>query len=138
MAELKTKKTNVSVEKFLGAVKDDQTRKDCQAIVKMMQKATGAAPKMWGPSIVGFGDYHYRYASGREGDWFLTGFSPRKGQLSLYIMSGFRRYPELMKKLGKYKTGVSCLYVKRLADVDTKVLNELILESVRHLKKTYG
>lgn len=138
MAELKTKKRTASVEKFLGAVKDEQARADCRAIVKMMRKATGAAPKMWGPSIVGFGDYHYKYASGREGDWFLTGFSPRKGQLSLYILSGFGRYPELMKKLGKYKTGGSCLYVKRLADVDAKVLNELILESIRHLKKTYG
>jgi hypothetical protein len=138
MAELKTKKRTASVEKFLGAVKDAQTRADCQALVKLMRKATGAAPKMWGPSIVGFGDYRYKYASGREGDWFLTGFSPRKGQLSLYILSGFRRSPERMKKLGRYKTGVSCLYVKRLADVDAKVLNELIIESVRYLKKTYG
>jgi hypothetical protein len=138
MAELKTRKTAASVEKFLGAVKDEQTRKDCQAIVKLMQRATKARPKMWGPSIVGFGDYHYKYASGRENDWFLTGFSPRKGNLTLYIMSGFHRYPELMKKLGKCKAGGSCLYVKRLADVDTKVLNELIIKSVRHLKKTYG
>jgi hypothetical protein len=138
MAELKTKKTEKSVEKFLNTVKDEATRNDCVTILKMMQKATGAPPKLWGPSIIGFGGYHYKYESGREGDWFLTGFSPRKGNLSLYIMSGFRRYPELMRKLGKYKTGVSCLYIKRLADVDKNVLNELIAESVRHIRKTHA
>ena len=93
---------------------------------------------MWGTSIVGFGSYHNRYASGREGDWPLTGFSPRKQALTLYIMAGFQRYPELMKKLGKYSTGSSCLYLKRLADVDLAVLETLIRESIRHLKATYG
>lgn len=132
MAELKTKKTEQSVEDFLNAIADEQTRQDCFAIVKLMQKATKAKPKMWGPAIVGFGDYHYKYESGRENDWFLVGFSPRKQNLSLYIMAGFERYDELMQKLGKHKTGKSCLYIKKLADVDQKVLKELIEQSVAH------
>jgi hypothetical protein len=132
MAELKTKKTEQSVEEFLNTVPDEQTRQDCFAIVKLMQKATKAKPKMWGPSIVGFGDYHYKYESGRENDWFLVGFSPRKQNLTLYIMAGFARYDELMQKLGKYKTGKSCLYIKRLADIDQKVLKELVEQSVAY------
>ena len=132
MAELKTKKTEQSVEDFLNAIADEQTRQDCFAIVKLMQKATKAKPKMWGPAIVGFGDYHYKYESGRENDWFLVGFSPCKQNLSLYIMAGFERYDELMQKLGKHKTGKSCLYIKKLADVDQKVLKELIEQSVAH------
>jgi len=136
MAELKTKPTTASVSDFLAAVDDEERREDCLAVVKIMQKATGAKPKMWGPSIVGFGDHHYRYASGRELDWFLTGFSPRKKDLTLYIMPGFERYEELMSSLGKYKTGKSCLYIKRLADIDTKVLRTLVEDSVKHMKKS--
>ena len=98
-----------------------------------MKRAVGAEPKMWGPSIVGFGHYHYKYASGRENDWFLAGFSPRKQDLTLYIMAGFDRYDALMTKLGKHKTGKSCLYLKRLADVDVAVLEELISASVKHM-----
>ena len=135
MAELKTKKNEASVEKFLNAIKDGQTRKDCFEIAKMMQQATKAAPKMWGASIVGFGEYHYKYASGREGDWMLTGFSPRKQNLTLYIMAGFDRYDELLKKLGKFSTGKSCLYIKKRADVDRKVLKELVSESVKVMKR---
>ena len=135
MAELKTKKNEASVEKFLNAIKDGQTRKDCFEIAKMMQQSTKAAPKMWGASIVGFGEYHYKYASGREGDWMLTGFSPRKQNLTLYIMAGFDRYDELLKKLGKFSTGKSCLYIKKLADVDRKVLKELVSESVKVMKR---
>jgi hypothetical protein len=129
--ELKTKMTEASVEDFLNTVKDEQTRKDCFEILKMMKQATKAEPKMWGTSIVGFGTYHYKGASGREGDWMLTGFSPRKQNLTLYIMAGFERYNQLLKKLGKFSTGKSCLYIKKLADVDKKVLKELIAESVK-------
>lgn len=134
MAELKTKATNASVADFLNAIEDDERRKDCKTVAKIMQKATGAKPKLWGPSIVGFGDHHYKYASGRELDWFLTGFSPRKKDLTLYIMPGFERYDALMASLGKHSTGKSCLYIKRLADVDTSVLEKLVTASVEHMK----
>ena len=134
MAELKTKATQASVSEFLNAVEDDERRKDCKTVAKIMQKATGAKPKMWGPSIIGFGDHHYKYASGRELDWFLTGFSPRKKDLTLYIMPGFARYNDLMASLGKHSTGKSCLYIKRLSDVDTNVLEKLVTESVEHMK----
>jgi len=137
MAELKTKLNNASVEKFLQSVSDEQKRKDCFTILDLMKKVTKADPKMWGTSIVGFGKYHYKSESGREGDWFLTGFSPRKQNLTLYILSGFSKYDELMKKLGKYKTGGSCLYIKSLEDVDKKVLRELITESFKYMTKCY-
>lgn len=137
MAENKTKKTALSVEDFLGTL-DDGRRTECEQIVKLMSSVTKQEPKMWGASIVGFGDYHYKYASGREGDWFLCGFSPRKANLTLYVMSGFDQFDDLMSKLGKYTTGSSCLYVKRLSDIDLKVLKTLLTESVKHVKKTYG
>jgi len=133
MAELKTKPTATDPLDFLNTIADEQTRADCLAILQMMEEATGAEPRMWGQAIVGFGHYHYKYASGREGDWFLVGFSPRKQNLSLYIMSGFDRYAELLEKLGKYKTGVSCLYIRRLADINPDVLRELVEESVKKL-----
>ena len=135
MAELKTKRTNASVTAFLDQVSDESRRKDCQTLLRMMKKATKAEPEMWGPSIVGFGDYRYKYASGRENDWFLVGFSPRKQDLRLYIMAGFDKYGALMSKLGKYKTGKSCLYIKRLADIDPAVLQHLISTSIQHLKR---
>jgi len=135
MAELKTKKTEASVEKFLDGVKDEQKRKDSYAILKLMKQVTKANPKMWGDSIIGFGSYHYKYASGREGDWFLTGFSPRKQNLTLYIMSGFTKYPGLLKKLGKFKTGKSCLYINKIEEIDFQILKELIKHSVGYLKK---
>ncbi|MGB5530390.1 MAG: DUF1801 domain-containing protein [Ignavibacteriaceae bacterium] len=134
MAELKTKPTKVDVEKFLKSVIDKKRQEDSFKILELMKKITKEEPKMWGPSIVGFGSYHYKYASGREGDFFLTGFSPRKQSLTLYIMSGFKRYDELMKKLGKHKTGSSCLYINKLEDVDLKVLLTLITESVKYMK----
>ena len=134
MAELKTKPNKVSVEKFLKSIKDEKKREDSFKVLELMKKITKEEPVMWGPSIVGFGKYHYKYASGREGDWFLTGFSPRKQNLTLYIMSGFKRYKELMKKLGKHKTGSSCLYINKLEDIDMKVLKELITESVKYMK----
>ena len=132
MAELKTKVTRASVDKFLEGIKDEKKREDCYQILKMMRKATKAQPKMWGTSIIGFGDYHYVYASGREGDWFITGFSPRVQNLTLYMMGGFDQ--ELMKKLGKYKTGKGCLYINKLEDVDTRVLDKLITTSVKKAK----
>lgn len=135
MAELKTKQNEKSVEKFLNGIADKQTREDCFTISEIMKQITKSEPKMWGSSIVGFGTYHYKYESGREGDWFLTGFSPRKQNLTLYIMAGFARYDELMKKLGKYKTGKSCLYIRSLADVDLPTLKQLIQQSVKHMSK---
>jgi hypothetical protein len=134
MAELKTKPNKASIDKFLNSIKDEKKRNDAYKILELMKKITKEEPIMWGPSIVGFGKYHYKYESGREDDWFLTGFSPRKQNLTLYIMSGFKRYDELMKKLGKFKTGSSCLYINKLEDVDIKILKELITESVKYMK----
>jgi hypothetical protein len=135
MAELKTKATNASVAKFLDAIEDDERREDCLAVAKIMKKATGDDPKMWGPSIVGFGAMRYKYESGRELDWFLTGFSPRKNDLTLYIMPGIDRYKELAKSLGKHKTGKSCLYIKRLSDIDQSVLREIVETSVKDMHR---
>lgn len=126
MAEQKTKKTNASVQEFLNKVADVQQREDAFAILKMMQTISGHKPKMWGPSIVGFGEYHYKYESGHEGDCCQIGFSPRKGNLALYFMPGLACFEAHLKKLGKHKTGKSCLYIKRLADVDEAVLREMI------------
>jgi hypothetical protein len=133
VAELKTKPTNASVERFLARVTPAQTRDDCHALVDFMRKITKSEPVMWGPSVVGFGSYHYRYESGREGDWFLTGFSPRKQNLTIYVMSGFPRHAELVKALGVHRTGKSCLYVKRLDDLHRPTLQKLIRESVKYL-----
>lgn len=135
MAELKTKQTDQSVDGFLNKVPEEKKREDSFAIKKLMEAVTGEPAKMWGDSIVGFGSYHYKYASGREGDWMLTGFSPRKQNLTLYIMPGFDRYEELMEKLGKYKTGKSCLYIKKLEDVNLDVLKELVDLSVKHMRE---
>lgn len=134
-AELKTKVNDASVEKFLDTVKDEQTHKDCYEILKMMENITKEKAKMWGSSIVGFGSYHYKSKSGREGDWMLTGFSPRKQNITLYLMGGFNESKDLLKKLGKYKTSVGCLYIKKLEDVDKKVLKELVSASVKKMKK---
>jgi hypothetical protein len=134
MAELKTKRSGRSVEAFLRGVKDAKRQKDCRALVTLMRRVTGAKPQMWGPSIVGFGSYHYRYASGREGDFFLTGFSPRKQNLTLYIMPGFDGTQPLLKKLGKHSTGSSCLYLKGLADVDQDALERLVERSVARVR----
>jgi hypothetical protein len=138
MAELKTKPRHASVRKFLESVDNEKRRADSFEVLEIMKQITGEEPKMWGPSIVGFGTYHYKYASGREGDWMVTGFSPRKQALTLYIMAGFSRYDELMSKLGKYKTGKSCLYINKLEEVHMPTLKRLIRESVKHMKKTYS
>jgi hypothetical protein len=134
MAELKTKVNDASVDKFIRGFPEDR-QKDCYKILEMMKKATKQEPKMWGTSIIGFGDYHYKYASGREGDFFITGFSPRKQNFTLYINSGFDEYGSLLEKLGKHTTGKSCLYIKKLADIDTKVLRELVTKSVKAMSK---
>jgi len=135
MAELKTQKTDASVVAFLSGIENGQRKKDSFAVMELMQKITNSEDSMWGPSIIGFGSYHYKYASGREGDWFLTGFSPRKQNLSLYIMSGFKKYEALLNRLGKYKTGKSCLYINKLEDIDMEVLETLITASVDYLQK---
>lgn len=134
MAELKTKVNNASVDKFLQGFPEN-TQKDCYAILEMMKKATKTDPKMWGTSIIGFGDYHYKYESGREGDFFIIGFSPRKQNLTLYLNSGFDAYGSLLEKLGKHSISKSCLYIKKLDDVETKVLKELVTKSAKAMKK---
>jgi hypothetical protein len=134
VAELKTKKTTASVAKFLDSIPDAGRRADCRKIAAIMKRATKVEPRMWGPSIVGFGDFAHRYASGRTGDWPITGFSPRKQNLTLYIMCGFEWAEPMMKKLGKYTTGKSCLYIKSLDDVDVGVLTKLIEVSVKKVK----
>ena len=126
MAELKTKPNRADVGKFIDSIADAGKRRDSRALLAMMQEITGAKPRMWGASIVGFGTYHYRYASGREGDWFVTGFSPRKQALTVYLMCDVSTQQPLLDKLGKYKIGKSCLYVKKLADIDEAVLRQLI------------
>ena len=135
MAEQKTKPTNESVEDFLNRIPEAERRKDCFALAKMMEEITGERPVMWGPSIVGFGTYRYKYASGREGDWPVTGFSPRKNDLTLYIMMGFEKHRELMEQLGKHKTAKSCLYIKRLSDIHQPTLKKLIKASIKQLNE---
>ncbi len=135
MAELKTKRNQGNVDAFLGSVANEKRRQDSFAVLELMKQVTGKKPEMWGDSIVGFGSYHYKYASGREGDWFLVGFSPRAQNLTLYIMSGFDGYETLLGKLGKHTTGKSCLYVKKLEDVDMDVLKDLVRQSVAHMEK---
>ena len=135
MAELKTKLNNASVDKFLKGVKDEQTRADCYQIIKLMQKAAKAEPKMWGTSIIGFGSIHLKYESGRELDWFPIGFSPRKQNLTLYLMGGLESKKELPGKLGKYSIGKGCIYIKKLEDIDMKVLNKLITTSIKNALK---
>ena len=131
MAELKTKLNDASIEDFLNTVEDEQKRKDCLEIVKIMKQVTKEEPKMWGPSIIGFGSYHYKYESGREGDMMQIGFSPRKQNITLYVGLGDNTENPLIKKLGKHTTGKGCLYIKKLADVDKKVLQDLITNSYK-------
>ncbi len=138
MAAIKTQKNDVDVLTFLESVKDEIKRKDGMTLLAMMKKITRQEPKMWGSSIVGFGSFHYKSErSKQEGDWFMTGFSPRKQNLTVYIIPGFAKYETLMKKLGKYKTTVSCLNINKLADVDSKVLIELITVAYKDMKEKY-
>lgn len=137
MAELKTKKNDASVEGFLAGVDNQRRREDSFVVLEMMKRLTGEEPKMWGSSIVGFGSYHYRYASGREGDWPRIGFSPRKQSLTIYVMPGFSNYDDLLSRLGKHRTGKSCLYVNKLADVDMDVLEQLVRSSLDAMREMY-
>ena len=137
MAENKTRLTDKSVRAFLESVENDRQREDSFALLQMMQEVTGEEPRMWGETMVGFGSYHYKYASGREGDSMLIGFSPRKQNLALYHMAGFDESQALLGKLGKHKTGSGCLYINKLTDVDMTVLKELVLRAVEHLRKTH-
>lgn len=136
MSDLKTKANQQSVIAYLNTIEPQKRREDSFAILALMQEVSGEEPQMWGDKIVGFGRYHYKYASGREGDWFLAGFAPRKQNLTLYIMSGFDNYDELMGKLGKHSTGKSCLYIKKLEDVDQAILRQLIAQSIANMKQT--
>jgi hypothetical protein len=138
MAEQKTKPTEKSVEDFIAGIADEGVRDDCTELVRIMKKITRKDPVLWGGSIIGFGKYHYKYDSGHEGYSCLTGFSPRKQNISLYVMPGFTEHSDLVAKLGKYKAGKGCLYIKRLSDIDVKVLEALIKESVSYLKEKYN
>ncbi len=137
MADNKTTATKASVTEFINSIEDRQKRADARKVAAMMRRVTGKRAKMWGPSIVGYGTYHYKYESGREGDFMIAGFSPRRQALTVYILAGFGRFDTLMGKLGKYKTGKSCLYINRLSDVDEKVLEKLIEGSVKYMRKNY-
>jgi hypothetical protein len=137
MAEAKTKPTQRSVESFIASTEDDKVRTDCYAIINLMEKVTGESPKMWGPAIVGFGKYTYKYESGRSGEICMTGFSPRKANITLYVLAGFPGQAELLQKLGKHKSGKGCLYIKKLDDVDIDVLESLIKESIKFLKEKH-
>jgi hypothetical protein len=135
MGELKTKVNDASVEAFLNGVEDAKKREDSFTILKLMQEITGEAPRMWGDSIVGFGSYHYKYASGQEGDWLITGFSPRKQAITLYIMDGLDNHKEKLGAFGKFKTGKSCLYIKKLEDVNLEILKELVRNSIESINR---
>ncbi|MCA9972462.1 MAG: DUF1801 domain-containing protein [Anaerolineales bacterium] len=138
MSDLKTQQNDADVAAFLNAVEHKKRREDAFVILDLMREVTQEEPRMWGSSIVGYGQYHYTYASGREGDWFLTGFSPRKQSLTLYIMAGFDEYDALLQQLGKHKIGKACLYVNKIEDVDLDVLRELVRRSVEHMKQQHG
>ncbi len=136
MADNKTQPTDDNVKAFLDKVEDEKKREDAYQVLELMRDITGEEPKMWGTSMVGFGKYHYKYASGREGDNFLAGFSPRKAAMTLYILAGFEGEEDLLSRLGKYTTGKSCLYIKRLSDIDQDVLRDLVTKSVHYVKET--
>lgn len=138
MAELKTKENDASAKDFLDDVEDEQKRTDSYTLLKMMEKISGEPPKMWGGAIVGFGNYHYKYSSGSEADWMLTGFSPRKPNLSVYLMAGFDQLGDELAMLGKHKSSKGCLYIKKLSDIDEKVLQVMIKKSIGLTKKRYG
>ncbi len=139
MAELKTKVTRKSPLAFINTLTDEAKRADARALLTLFQTVTGEKPKLWGTSIIGFGSYHYQSErSSQKGDWPLTGFSPRKANLTIYIMPGFKEYPDLMSKLGKYKTSVSCLYINRLSDIHLPTLKQLIRRSVKDMRRRYS
>ncbi|WP_375562906.1 DUF1801 domain-containing protein [Bernardetia sp. OM2101] len=137
MSENKIKQTENSVEDFLNSIENEQRKKDAWEALEVMKSITGLNPKMWGDSMVGFGSYHYKYESGREGDYFITGFAPRKANLSIYIIDGFTKYQDLLDKLGKHKTSVSCLYITKLDKIDKEVLKEIITKSFNYMCENY-
>ncbi len=137
-AKLKTSENNASVKDFLNSVEDIQRKQDAKAALQIMKNITGVKPKMWGGTIVGFGKYHYKYDSGREGEMLKTGFSPRKNALTFYVSSGINKRPELLERLGKYKTGKSCLYIKKLEDIDLEILQEIIKADWEYMNERYG
>lgn len=138
MAELKTKPQKIDVKTLINKIDSAETKQDCLKLIELMSKITGEQAVLWGTSMIGFGSYHYKYESGREGDYFQVGFSPRKTNITIYVMCGFSDKSKLMEKLGKYKTsGGSCLYVKKLADIDLNILEKLIKESLIQLEKKY-
>lgn len=136
--ELKTSENDASVDKFINSVENETRRNDAIKTLEMFKRITGEEPKMWGPSIVGFGKRHLKYESGREMDWMITGFSPRKQNMTLYVVCDSPKQPDLLAKLGKHKTAVSCLYINKLADIDEKVLEEIVKDAYKHLKKSEG
>lgn len=137
MAQLKTAQNDQDVMAFINTVDNERKKADCLQIMKMMQEITDKDPMMWGNSIVGYGSYHYKYKSGREGEWFLTGFSPRKQSLTIYVMGGFSYHTEQLEKLGKYKQSKGCLYINKLDDIDEEVLRVLLQNSVRIIQEAH-
>ena len=135
--ENKTKPTSESVEEFIHSVENEQKRKDSFELIERMKKVSGKEPYMWGPSIIGFGNYHYKYASGHEGDAPLVGFSPRKSAISLYVFTGLNEHEHLLEDLGKFTMGKACIYVKKLSDIDLNVLDKIMKETIKFLEKTY-
>ena len=138
MSGNKTTPTDAGVSAFLAAIEDDQRREDCRTLLALMGRITGKPAVMWGASIVGFDTYHYRYESGREGDWAVTGFSPRKGDISVYLTAASPEQDDLLARLGRHKMGKACLYIRRLADIDLAVLEQLITASVAEVRRRYG
>ncbi len=138
MAELKTKPNDQNVETFIDSVEPEWKRDDARELLTFFEKITGEKPVMWGDSLIGYGKYHYKYKSGREGDWFTAGFSPRKANMTIYVMAGFEGQEELLEQLGKYKKSVGCLYVKKLADIDMNVLEQMTKKSIETLKRRYA
>lgn len=136
MSDLKTRPQEASVADYIASIEDPGRQREARQLVALMSEATGEPPVMWGNAIVGFGSYHYRYASGREGDWMLTGFSPRKAKLSIYLVDGVERHADELAKMGPYTNGVSCLYVKNLDGVDEEVLSDVVRASVQHVRET--
>jgi len=138
-AQNKTKPTDISPEEFVAAVEPERRRQDGEELLKFFGRVTGLKPKMWGPSLIGYGRYHYKYESGREGDMLITGFSPRKAKLVMYIMPGYREdaMQEKLSRLGKHKLGKSCLYINKLADVDLSVLEEIVLDGIAYMHENY-
>jgi hypothetical protein len=137
MAELKTKPNEADVQAFIESINEVQKKEDCYKLIRIMEELTGKPAKMWGKSIVGFDTYHYVYASGKSGDWMLTGFSPRKASLTIYITAGLEHFEAQLSKIGKHKTGKSCLYAKKLEDLDLSILKEIIVKSNRMMKQRY-